>query len=137
MTSCGCFECIVAIIPEANGVMVVNREHGGMTPVGMTFSTLAGTVGGGQQTPGFIGVGRQYLISKKFISADGGFPRIVWMPKNLKEAMRERLVERAEEIGMPDLVDKIADEDICTSAEELVNHLAAVEHPALNMDPMF
>lgn len=137
MTSCGCFECIVAIIPEANGVMVVNREHGGMTPVGMTFSTLAGTVGGGQQTPGFIGVGRQYLISKKFISADGGFPRIVWMPKELKEAMRERLVERAEEIGMPDLVDKIADQEICISAEELVNHLAGVEHPALSMDPMF
>jgi acetyl-CoA synthase len=137
MTSCGCFECIVAIIPEANGVMVVNREYGGMTPAGMSFSTLAGTVGGGQQTPGFIGVGRQYLISKKFISADGGLPRIVWMPKDLKEAMREGLARRGEEIGMPDFVDKIADESKCTSAEELVNYLAEVGHPALSMDPMF
>src|SRR3972149_5720987 len=34
MTSCGCFECILAIIPEANGVMIVHRGHTGMTPVG-------------------------------------------------------------------------------------------------------
>ena len=47
MTSCGCFEAIMAIIPEANGIMVTTREHSGMTPVGMTFSTLAGTCGGG------------------------------------------------------------------------------------------
>ena len=54
-TSCGCFECIVGVIPETNGVMVVNREYQGMTPLGMTFSTLAGEVGGGVQTPGFLG----------------------------------------------------------------------------------
>jgi len=65
MTSCGCFECILAIIPEANGVMVVNREHAGMTPCGMDFITLAGLVGGGVQTPGFLGVGKLYLLSKK------------------------------------------------------------------------
>ena len=77
MTSCGCFECIVAIVPEANGVMIVNREYGGDTPIGMPFSTLAGSVGGGAQTPGFIGVGRLYLLSKKFISAEGGLGRLV------------------------------------------------------------
>ncbi|SHF75496.1 CO-methylating acetyl-CoA synthase precursor /acetyl-CoA decarbonylase/synthase beta subunit, partial [Desulfofundulus australicus DSM 11792] len=27
MTSCGCFECILAMVPECNGFMVVNREH--------------------------------------------------------------------------------------------------------------
>ena len=82
MTSCGCFECIVAIVPEANGVMVVNREHTGMTPIGMAFSTLAGSVGGGAQTPGFLGVGRLYLTSRKFIAAEGGIRRLVWMPKD-------------------------------------------------------
>jgi acetyl-CoA synthase len=54
MTSCGCFECILAIIPEANGVMVVNREHAGMTPSGMDFLTLAGMVGGGGSDSGFF-----------------------------------------------------------------------------------
>ncbi|MEE9115292.1 MAG: acetyl-CoA decarbonylase/synthase complex subunit alpha/beta, partial [Thermoplasmata archaeon] len=91
MTSCGCFECIVGLEPMTNGVVIVNREHSGMTPLGMKFSTLAGSVGGGGQTPGFIGVGRYYLVSKKFISADGGFHRIVWMPKQLKEEMKDRL----------------------------------------------
>jgi len=72
MTACGCFECIVMLIPEANGVMVVSREDTSMTPAGMTFSTLAGIAGGGLQTPGVMGVGKFYLISPKFISADGG-----------------------------------------------------------------
>ncbi|MCM8780951.1 MAG: acetyl-CoA decarbonylase/synthase complex subunit alpha/beta, partial [Candidatus Omnitrophica bacterium] len=74
-SSCGCFECIVAIIPEANGVMIVNRDYAGMTPSGMTFTTLAGSVGGGVQTPGFLGIGKLYIVSKKFIAAEGGLRR--------------------------------------------------------------
>ena len=136
MTSCGCFECIVGIVPEANGVVVVNREHGGMTPLGMKFSTLAGTVGGGLQMPGFIGVGRYYLLSNKFISADGGFQRIVWMPKELKDAMYDKLKERAEELGIPDFVDKIADETVATESAELLEFLAEKEHPALKLPSM-
>jgi acetyl-CoA synthase len=136
MTSCGCFECIVAMVPEANGVMVINREYAGSSPIGMKFSTLAGSVGGGLQTPGFIGVGRKYLTSRKFISADGGFHRIVWMPKDLKEALKDAMVKRAEELGTPDFVDKIADETVTTDANELLEHLQKVDHPALKMDPM-
>ncbi len=136
MTSCGCFECIVAVIPEANGVMAVNREYGGETPIGMKFSTLAGSVGGGAQTPGFIGVGRLYLASRKFISAEGGLPRLVWLPKTLKDAIRPKLEARAKEIGMPGLIDKIADETIATESEALVAHLQKVDHPALKMDPL-
>ncbi|MGQ9586934.1 MAG: acetyl-CoA decarbonylase/synthase complex subunit alpha/beta [Thermoplasmata archaeon] len=136
MTSCGCFECIVGISPDLQGVVVVNREFSGMTPLGMTFSTLAGSVGGGIQTPGFIGVGRKYLTSKKFISADGGFLRIVWMPKDLKAAMREDLVKRAQEVGVPDFVDKIADETVAKTPEELAEWLVKVDHPATKMPPM-
>lgn len=136
MTSCGCFECILAIVPEANGVLVTNREYPGDTPIGMKFSTLAGTVGGGSQTPGFLGVGRRYLLSKKFISADGGFFRIVWMPKMLKEDMREQLMERGKELGVPEFVDKIADETIATTIEELATYLEKVKHPALTMPPI-
>jgi acetyl-CoA synthase len=133
-TSCGCFECIIAILPEANGFMVVNREYSGMTPAGMTFSTLAGTIGGGQQTPGFMGVGRLYIVSKKFISAEGGLKRLVWMPKELKEAMADRLKKRGEELGDPDLINKIADETIGTATEELLPFLEKVGHPALTME---
>jgi len=137
MTSCGCFECILAIVPEANGVMAVNREYPGQTPIGMPFSTLAGSVGGGAQTPGFLGVGRLYLCSRKFISAEGGLPRLVWMPKELKEAMRDRLEKRAGEMGLDGFVEKIADETVATDPEALMEHLASVGHPALEMDPLF
>ncbi|MBI4981894.1 MAG: hypothetical protein HZC15_01920 [Candidatus Omnitrophica bacterium] len=135
-SSCGCFECILAIIPEANGVMVVHRDHSGMTPCGMTFTTLAGSVGGGVQTPGFLGVGKLYILSKKFISAEGGLKRIVWMPKELKDILGDKLKKRAEEIGDVLFVDKIADETIATTAEELLAFLEKVGHPALTMPPM-
>jgi len=136
-TSCGCFECIAAVVPEVNGVMIVNRDFSGMTPVGMTFTTLAGSVGGGVQTPGFLGIGKLYAASRKFISAEGGLPRLVWMPKELKEALGERLVKRCKELGMPELVDKIADETVATTAEELALYLEKVQHPVLKLPPLF
>jgi len=132
----GCFECILAIVPEANGVMIVNREYTGDTPIGMPFSTLAGSVGGGAQTPGFLGVGRLYLASRKFISAEGGLPRLVWMPKELKEYMRERLEKRVAEMSLEGFVDKIADETVAKTSEELLEFMAKVDHPALKMDPI-
>ncbi len=136
MTSCGCFECIVAIVPEANGVMIVQRGHTAMTPVGMKFSTLAGTVGGGTQNPGFMGIGRNFIISKKFLSGDGGIKRIVWMTKNLKESLKEAFSQRAADEGVPDLLDKIADETVCEDSEKLLEFLAGVGHPALEMEPI-
>lgn len=136
MTSCGCFECIVAILPDTNGFMIVNREYLGQTPSGMTFSALAEAVGGGQQTPGFIGIGTLYILSKKFISAEGGLKRIVWMTKEIKERLGEALRARCEEIGEKDLPGKIADETVTTDPAELVKHLQKVEHPALAMDPL-
>ncbi|MHB8172512.1 MAG: acetyl-CoA decarbonylase/synthase complex subunit alpha/beta [Thermincolia bacterium] len=137
MTSCGCFECIMAIVPEANGVMIVNREHSGETPCGMNFSTLAGTCGGGAQLPGFMGIGKQYLGSRKFIKADGGLARLIWLPKAMKEALRPILEERAEEEGLgKDFVDKIADETVGTSGEEILPFLEEKGHPALTMDSM-
>ncbi|MBI4674151.1 MAG: CO dehydrogenase/CO-methylating acetyl-CoA synthase complex subunit beta [Chloroflexi bacterium] len=136
MTACGCFECIVMVVPEANGVMVVSREDTSMTPAGMTFSTLAGMAGGGLQTPGVMGVGKYYLTSKKFLSADGGFKRVVWMSSILKQTMAEELKRAAEFAGDPDLLDKIADETICTEVPDLVAYLEGKEHPALVMDPL-
>ena len=133
-SSCGCFECIIAIIPEANGVMIVHRDYSGITPCGMTFTTLAGSVGGGVQTPGFLGVAKLYILSKKFILAEGGLKRLVWMPKELKELLGDRLKKRAEEIGEPDLIDKIADETVATTSDELLLYLQKVRHPALIMD---
>ncbi|KJU85496.1 bifunctional acetyl-CoA decarbonylase/synthase complex subunit alpha/beta [Candidatus Magnetobacterium bavaricum] len=137
MTSCGCFECILAVVPEANGVMIVQRGHVGMTPIGMKFSSLAGTVGGGLQTPGFMGIGVNFITSKKFLFADGGIKRIVWMTKSLKERVKEAFLNRTQEEGVPDLLDKIADESIADDAEKLVEHLTAVDHPALTMNSLF
>ena len=107
MTACGCFECIVMVIPEVNGVMVLSREDTGMTPAGMKFSTLAGMAGGGIQTPGVMGVGKFYLVSPKFISVDGGFKRVVWMSDVLKESMSHELQAVAEREGS-DVLDDVA-----------------------------
>ncbi|MGB9821847.1 acetyl-CoA decarbonylase/synthase complex subunit alpha/beta [Thermodesulfovibrio sp.] len=136
MTSCGCFECIVAVTPEANGVLIVNRGYSGMTPIGMKFSTIAGMIGGGVQTPGFMGVGVNYITSRKFLKGDGGIRRIVWMPKELKERIKESFQKVAEQEGVPELFQKIADETVCEDIECLIDYLSKVGHPALEMEPI-
>jgi len=136
MTSCGCFECIAAVVPEANGIMIVDRDFTGMTPIGMKFSTLAGQIGGGTQTPGFTGIGKLYISSPKFISAEGGQKRIVWMPKQLKEGIAERLKPQLEKMKLPDLFDKIATEENAEEPEKLLEYLQKVGHPALEMEEL-
>jgi acetyl-CoA synthase len=135
-TSCGCFECIIAFIPEVNGFMAVHRQYQGMTPAGMTFTTLAGIIGGGQQTPGFIGAGRLYLLSKKFLKADGGTKRVVWMNRELKDFLGERFMKRCDEEGLPHFIDMIADENTATNPAELLGFLQTVKHPVLTMNPL-
>jgi len=135
-TTCGCCECVAAILPMCNGVMTVNREFTDMTPCGMKFSTLAGTVGGGISTPGFIGHGKYNICQKKFISADGGLLRMVWMPKSLKEEIGDRIKARGEELGIPDLLDMIADETVGVTEEEILPFLEEKGHPAITMDPL-
>ena len=137
MTSCGCFECICRIEPFSNGVVIANREYAGMTPLGMTFSEMASMTGGGVQTPGFMGHGKHFISSKKFMKAEGGIERIVWMPKELKETVAERLNKTAKELyGIDNFTDMIGDETNTTDPEELVAFLTEHNHPALSMDPM-
>ena len=136
MTTCGCCECVMAIIPEANGVMIVNRDDYSMTPCGMTFTTLMGTVGGGLQTPGMMGHAKLFITSKKFIPVEGGIKRVVWLSKNVKEEFAEELKEVCEREGVPDLMDKIADGTVATTVEELLPFLEEKGHPALTMEPI-
>ena len=137
MTSCGCFECICGIEACSSGVIVVNREYKGMTPAGMTFGELASCTGGGVQTPGFMGHGRHFISSKKFLAAEGGIQRIVWMPKELKDDVAERLNKTAFELyGIENFCDMIADETVTTDAEELMTWLSEKSHPVLTLDPL-
>ena len=139
MTSCGCFECIAAVLPSTGGIMIVNREFTEMTPCGMKFSTLAGTVGGGQQTPGFIGHSKHYICSRKFIAAEGGIKRIVWMPTMLKGEIKDAFSERIKEKGMEpeEFLAQIADETTATTEEEVLEFITKNEHPVTTLEPMF
>lgn len=136
MTTCGCCEAIAAVLPGCNGVMTVHRDYSGPTPCGMKFTTLAGVMGGGQSSPGFVGHGKYNLTQRKFISGDGGLLRVVWMPKSLKDELKERLEMRGEELGCPDLIDRIADETVGTDEETVLAYLKEKDHPALKMDPI-
>ena len=137
MTSCGCFECICGVEPVSMGVVITTREHAGITPLGMSFSEMASMTGGGVQTPGFMGHGKHFISSKKFLKAEGGLARLVWMPKDLKEQMRERVDATAMELyGIENFTDLIADETVCTDdPEQLLNYLSEVGHPVLGLEP--
>ncbi len=136
MTTCGCCECIAAVLPMCNGLMTVNREFMEMTPCGMKFTTLAGTIGGGVSTPGFVGHGKYNITQRKFLAAEGGIKRLVWMPTSLKEEIKERFNKRSEELGIPDLLDRIADETVGTTEEEILPFLEEKQHPAITMEPI-
>ncbi len=136
MTTCGCCECIAALLPSCNGVMTVGREYTGDTPCGMKFTTLAGVMGGGASSPGFVGHSKHNITQGKFILGDGGLLRMVWMPKALKEELKERIEKRGAEMGVPDLYDKIADETVGITEEEILPWLEEKGHPALSMDPI-
>ena len=135
MTSCGCFECICGIMPEANGFVVVNREFACVTPVGMTFGELASMTGGGVQTPGFMGHGRHFISSKKFAYAEGGPERIVWMPKELKDYVADKLNATVKEMtGIENFCDMVCDETIADDSEGVLAFLEEKGHPALAME---
>jgi len=136
MTTCGCCECIAAMLPICNGVMTVGRDYASETPCGMKFTTLAGVMGGGAASPGFVGHSKFNITQGKFILGDGGLLRMVWMPKGLKEELKERIMKRGEEMGVPDLFDRIADETVGITEEEILPFLQEKDHPALKMDPL-
>jgi acetyl-CoA synthase len=136
MTTCGCCEAIAATLPTCNGIMTVHRDYTGETPCGMKFTTLAGVMGGGASSPGFVGHSKFNVTQGKFLLGDGGLLRMVWMPKSLKEEIKDRLLKRGEALGYPNLYDMIADETVGITEEEILPFLQKVGHPALSMPPL-
>jgi len=59
---------------------------------------------------------------------------VVWMPRILKEELRDRLQERAEEEGVPDLVEMIADDEVAITEDEVLRYIKEKGHPALDME---
>ncbi len=122
-TSCGCFEAIAFYIPEVDGIGIVHRDFHGVTPFGIPFSTMAGQVGGGVQSQGFLGISIAYLRSPKFLQGDGGWRRVVWMPAQLKERVRSAIPE--------EMYEKIATENEAQDLESLRSFLEQKQHPVL------
>jgi acetyl-CoA decarbonylase/synthase complex subunit beta len=122
-TSCGCFEAVAFYVPEVDGFGVVNRSFKGVTVNGLPFSTLADSTAGGRQVDGFHGMSIEYMRSKKFLSADGGWNRIVWMPKEVKERVKDFIPQ--------EVVDKIATEESAKNTDELRTFLKENNHPVV------
>jgi acetyl-CoA decarbonylase/synthase complex subunit beta len=122
-TSCGCFEAVTFYIPEVDGFGVVNRSFKGATVNGLPFSTIADSAAGGRQIDGFHGMSIEYMRSKKFFAADGGWNRVVWIPKEVKERVKEFIPK--------DVVDKVATEENATNIDALKAFLKEKNHPVV------
>jgi acetyl-CoA decarbonylase/synthase complex subunit beta len=120
-TSCGCFEAVTFYIPEVDGFGIVQRNFKGATVNGLPFSTLADSTAGGRQIDGFHGMSLEYMRSSKFFAADGGWDRITWVPKEVKEKVKEFIPN--------DIIDKIATEDDAKNIDELKAFLKEKKHP--------
>ena len=122
-TSCGCFEAAAFYIPEVDGFGIVHRGFKGVTVNGLTFGQIADSTAGGRQVDGFHGLSIEYMRSRKFLQADGGWKRIVWLPSELKERIKDAIP--------PDLIDKIATEKDVGSIDELKKFLEEKGHPVV------
>ncbi len=122
-TSCGCFEAVAFYIPEVDGFGLVHRGFKGTTVNGLPFSTLADSTAGGRQVDGFHGISIEYMRSKKFLEADGGWNRVVWVPKEVKERVKEFIPEA--------VVDKIATEEDAQNIDSLKAFLKEKDHPVV------
>ncbi len=120
-TSCGCFEGCAFYIPEVDGLGMVHRNFKGETVNGLSFVTISDLTAGGRQVDGFHGLSIEYMRSPKFMVADGGWDRVVWMPMEIKERIKEFMP--------PEIVPKIATEDEVSSVDELKTFLKAQGHP--------
>ncbi len=122
-TSCGCFEGVAFYIPEVDGFGIVHRGFKDVTVNGLAFSTLADSTAGGRQVDGFHGLSIEYMRSTKFLQADGGWNRVVWMPKEIMERVKKYIP--------PELVGKIATEERAKTIDELKTFLKENNHPVV------
>jgi acetyl-CoA decarbonylase/synthase complex subunit beta len=122
-TSCGCFEAVAFYIPEVDGFGIVHRGFKEATINGLPFSTIADSTAGGRQIDGFHGLSIEYMRSPKFLQADGGWNRIVWMPMSIKERVKDFIPK--------DLNDKIATENDAKTIDELKAFLKQHAHPVV------
>ncbi len=123
-TSCGCFEGCLFYIPEMDGYGVVHRNFKGETVNGLNFVTISDLTAGGRQVDGFHGLSIEYMRSPKFMQADGGWDRVVWIPVDIKERIK---------IFMPpEIVDKVATEEDVSDLDELKAFLQEQEHPIVS-----
>jgi acetyl-CoA decarbonylase/synthase, CODH/ACS complex subunit beta len=122
-TSCGCFESVAFYIPELDGVGIVDRDFKGETPLGIPFSAMAGQCSGGKQVEGFAGLSLEYMRSPKFLQADGGYERVIWLPKAIKDSLIDFIPD--------DLADKIPTEEDANSIKEIRKFLREKNHPIM------
>lgn len=99
----------------------MQRRYTGLTPLGLTFSKIAGYTSGGAQNHGFYATALSSMKAPRFLCADGGWERIVWMPTYLKKDLAGVVPE--------ELYHKIATDEDATSAKDLEEFLRRVEHP--------
>lgn len=122
-TSCGCFEGVAFYIPEVDGFGIVHRGFKDLTVNGLAFSTIADSTAGGRQVDGFHGLSIEYMRSPKFLQADGGWRRVVWMPKEVKERVKNFIPN--------ELADKIATEEETRAVDNLKTFLKERGHPVV------
>jgi acetyl-CoA decarbonylase/synthase complex subunit beta len=122
-TSCGCFEGCAFMIPEVDGFGVVHRNFKGETVNGLNFVTISDLTAGGKQIDGFHGLSIEYMRSPKFLEADGGWSRVVWIPQEIKERIQDYMP--------PEVVPMIPTESDVSDLESLKTWLIEKGHPIM------
>ncbi len=116
-------ETFALLLPESNGVIVLDRKYRGDTPAGLNFDETMALIQKHGQIPGITGQARNNLLNSSFLKAHGGSKRIAWMPKITKFLLKNDDSTRA-----------FADETICTGINGLMAFLRQNNNELLEME---
>lgn len=87
-------QCIAWYIDELDSISIMSADYGGRSADGKTFDSLLARVAG-KQAAGYCGVSEGYILSPRFLAAEGGLVRVGWM----NGALKGRLGLKAEHIA--------------------------------------
>ncbi|NLW71212.1 MAG: hypothetical protein GX061_09055 [Eubacteriaceae bacterium] len=151
-------QCVVAKLPSGMGVIIADRDYKGPTPYGylteetpgektdgennegeektvgtMSYIELAAFSDEGKPRPGFISASKQFITSDKFMKKEGGIKRVLWMPKALKDELKDEINAAADDVNF---YHRIFDETKFTTEAEMLEKAEEQNHPGVMMGKM-
>lgn len=135
-TPWGYLEGIFGSLPSTKGKLSTHDSCTEMTRRGIKLTIWDTMVEEEVRMPEFSCKGKKSAANKKFIHAEGGAQRVVWMNRAPKEGMAPGSKEIGQKDSVEDFLDRVAGENFFVTQEEGLEFIGKTEDPALAVSPL-